>query len=169
MVKTNSKFSKTLQAISLLLVSVFLLNIFAPAVQANSVSPFAELEKIPQKELTDISEKLMQHSTLDPSTGLYILNHTIVEEGIITEQQYNEVKQVEKKIKEDFASNGKQQRVAPLVAAAILVIKAAAIFIGAALANQLISYVSNWGVYSFCKAYKNKHSMIKSFCSANGF
>ncbi|WP_270327203.1 hypothetical protein [Lactococcus petauri] len=163
MSETKSHFNKILKAVSLLLISVFLLNIVAPAVQAGSSDPFTELGKVSQAQLNDISEKIMEHSTLDSETGLYILNHTIVEEGIITEQQYNEVKEVEKRIDEEFSGSGKQQRLAPLVVAAIAAIKAAAI------ANQLISYVTNWGVSKFCKNYRNKHSLIKSFCAANGF
>ncbi|WP_270346314.1 hypothetical protein [Lactococcus petauri] len=169
MSETKSHFNKILKAVSLLLISVFLLNIVAPAVQAGSSDPFTELGKVSQAQLNDISEKIMEHSTLDSETGLYILNHTIVEEGIITEQQYNEVKEVEKRIDEEFSGSGKQQRLASLVVAAIAAIKAAAIFIGAAVANQLISYVTNWGVSKFCKNYRNKHSLIKSFCAANGF
>ncbi|THE15594.1 hypothetical protein E1H99_02875 [Enterococcus hirae] len=109
-----------------------------------------------------MADQVLAHSTYDEKTGMYILNHSIVEQGIITEQQYNDVKEVEKvSINLLQTSSGKQARLAPLILAAI--------FIGVALANQLISYVSNWGVSAFCKAYKNKHSTIKSFCSANGF
>lgn len=158
-----------MKALSLLLISVFLLNIVAPAVQASSSDPFTELGKISQAQLNDISEKIMEHSTLDSETGLYVLNYTIVEEGIITEQQYNEVKEVEKRIDEELFASGKQQRLAPLVVAAIAVIKAAAVFIGAVVAKQLISYVTTWGVSTFCKNYRNKHSLIKAFCAANGF
>ncbi|MGM9902416.1 MAG: hypothetical protein ACI32O_00605 [Enterococcus sp.] len=128
------------------------------------------MEKVSKKDLNQMADQVLAHSTYDEKTGMYILNHSIVEQGIITEQQYNDVKEVEKvSINLLQTSSGKQARLAPLILAAIAVIKVAAIFIGVALANQLISYVSNWGVSAFCKAYKNKHSTIKSFCSANGF
>lgn len=146
----------------IVIVSVFFLNVVAPIANASSLNPFDELEKVSKKDLNQMADQVLAHSTYDEKTGMYILNHSIVEQGIITEQQYNDVKEVEKvSINLLQTSSGKQARLAPLILAAI--------FIGVALANQLISYVSNWGVSAFCKAYKNKHSTIKSFCSANGF
>ncbi|EAG1723150.1 hypothetical protein BBW79_12365 [Listeria monocytogenes] len=169
MMTIKPKLHNLFKAIAVSLVTVFLINIASPVVQASSFDPFAELGKVSHEEISDISKKITEHSTVDPETGMPVLNYTIVEAGIITEDQYNEVKQVEKKINAEFAAPGKAQRLAPLIVAAIAVIKAVAIFIGVVVAEQLITYVTTWGVSSFCKAYKKKHSVIKSFCSANGF
>lgn len=151
-------------------VIVMILGILTPTVaQASTTDSFEKLDQISESELNYMTDKIMEHSTLDEKTGMYILNHSIVEEGIITEKQYDDAKQVEVLIMNEQNSNGKSERLAPLVIAAIAVIKAAAIFIGLTVAAALITYVTNWGVSVFCKKYKNKHSMLKSFCAANGF
>lgn len=153
-------------------ISTFMfISIISPTISsASSTESEDAFNKISDEEFNETMDMLSSHSYFDKEKGMYILNYSIVKEGLITEKQFNDVKYLENKLyNENSEKSPSKQRLVPLVAAAIAVITAAAIFIGVTLAANMITYVTNWGVYSFCKKYKKKHKSFKSFCTANGF
>lgn len=126
-----------------------------------------------QEDLNNLVQQMEQYSYYDGET--VHLDHKIVDDGILTEKQYQETKKVDEIWKKFLShqrsltsnNNGKSQKRA-LPAVLILALKAVGAIVGTAVVERITNDFITWGLKEGCKKYK-QYGPIKSFCKANGY
>lgn len=127
----------------------------------------SESNTINEEELEKVTNQIVQYSEYDSSTGTWILNHQIVEDGVFTEKQYQDAETAGKewgKVEKNL--NKKQTRALP--ALLVLAIKAVGVIAGTTAVTTITDHFLKWGFKSGCNKFKG-YSAIKSFCKANGY
>ncbi len=115
----------------------------------------------------NILDDIIEYSSYDYPTGRWILDHAIVDDGILTETQYDDAEEIGNYYAELFSDeNEPQTRVLP--AAVVLVLKAIAAAGGAALAAEIVSDIYNYGMTVACENFTGVE-MFQDFCRTNGY
>jgi len=146
---------KKIISLSLALVMVFTLGTtaFAASVVPTSVH--------------NILEDIIEYSSYNYQTGKWDLDHAIVDDGILTEAQYNDAEEIGDYYAELFVKEeGPQSRALP--AAVVLVLKAIAAAGGAALAAEIVSDIYNYGMTVACENFTGV-ALFQDFCETNGY
>lgn len=160
-----SKTFKKLISLTLVAIMVFSMTTTAFA----SGNDFNSIFERYATEIEQALEDIMDYSTYDNLTGTWVLDHTIVEDGIFTEEQYDDAEEAGNlwsEVESKYGLSNPNTRALP--ALLILAIKAVAAIAGAAVVEEMTSYFLNWGLSAGCKKFQ-KYGPIKSFCKANGF
>lgn len=160
-----SKMFKKLLSLALVAVMVFSMTTTAFA----SSNDFNSVIEQHATEIEQALEDIMDYSTYDNLTGTWILDHSIVEDGIFTEEQYDNAEEAGNlwaEVESKYGVSSAKTRALP--ALLVVAIKAVAAIAGATVVEQMTSYFLNWGLSAGCKKFQ-KYGPIKSFCKANGF
>lgn len=121
----------------------------------------------PTVDANRILEDIVEYSTYNYQTGSWELDYAIVEDGVLTEAQYNDAEVAGNHYKELFTNdNAPQTRVLP--AAVVLVLKAIAAAGGAALAVEIAQDIYNFGMTAACENFSG-NGMFYDFCVANDY
>ncbi|HEL0736332.1 hypothetical protein [Streptococcus equi] len=171
---------KLTKSIATLMLSVTLFGSLAPSISVMANTPSEQQIEYQltildnhQEDLNNLVSQMEQYSYYDGET--VHLDHKIVDDGILTEKQYQETKKVDKLWKKfiDYQrtlpseNTGKRQKRA-LPALLILALKAVGAIVGTVVVERITNDFMTWGLKEGCKAYK-KYAPIKSFCKANGY
>lgn len=158
--------SKRIIALILIMSMVFSVNVKAFAQENNFNSIISENSEEIEKAL----ENIMDYSVYDRTSNTWILNHAIVEDGVFTEEQYNNAEEAGSywmEVEEKYnISNENGSRALP--ALLVVAIKAVGAVVGTTIVAEMTRYFLKWGLKSGCKKFK-KYAPIKSFCKANGY
>lgn len=140
---------------------------------ASSVTVFASAQDITsllndnRTEIENTLQQILDYSYYDD--GDFIIQHDIVTDGILTEDQYQNAlsavamwKQVEEKYELEYV----QTRALP--AGLVAVLAAVAAMFGDALVSEITSYFLTWGLTAGCQQFQDI-DLIRSFCEANDF
>ena len=114
----------------------------------------------------NILEGIIEYSSYNYQTGKWDLDHAIVDDGILTEVQYNDAEEIGDYYAELFVEEGSQSRALP--AAVVLVLKAIAAAGGAALAAEIVSDIYNYGMTVACENFTGV-ALFQDFCETNGY
>lgn len=148
------------------IISIFILNILLPSVTALAAeNDFETMVQENQEEITEALDQIMEYSYYED--GKWILDYAIVEDGIFTEEQYQQAEksgELWTDVENEYV-DGATERVLP--ALLIVAIKAVGAIIGTTIVASMTDYFLTWGLKAGCKKFKN-YSAIKSFCKANG-
>lgn len=156
---------KRLISLTLVIFILFTTNITAFA----SENDFNSYVKENQEEITQALQDIINYSIYDYETGTWILDHAIVENGIFTEQQYQDAEEAGtlwKTVENEYVIASGETRALP--AALILAIKAVGAIVGTTIVAEMTTYFLNWGLDAGCKKFQ-EYGPIESFCKANGF
>lgn len=161
-----SKKLKKLVSLTLVAVMVFTMNVTAFA----SGNDFNTIVNENKAEIEQALGNIMEYSTFDYESGLWDLDHAIVDDGVFTEEQYSEAEKagaawMEVSDKYGLSENNNQRALPALL---VLAIKAVGAIVGSTIVGEMTSYFLNWGLSAGCEKFQ-KYGPIKSFCKANGF
>ncbi|WP_157728884.1 hypothetical protein [Enterococcus durans] len=175
MVLTMTNRINYFKSLMIFMTGIFLFNCIFPATKVLATEIDGNVEKMNlilenDGEIEQAFSKIMEYSTYDYETKQWILSHDIVSDGYFTEQQFQNAEKAGslwKNVEDTYISKtGSQKRVLPVLL--ILAIKAVGVIVGTVVVTKMTEYFLTWGISSGCRKYK-QYSMIKSFCTANGF
>ncbi|WP_086952593.1 hypothetical protein [Vagococcus fluvialis] len=153
--------------------------LFGPFITATEVlgaelDIFDTLDNVDQSEWETTTQNIIDYSEYNYNTGEWVLSYSIVEDGIFSEEQYQNAELAEKEweklnvLKNESYIPQIQQRaffVPPLLIAAI---KALGAVIGVTAVTEITTHFTQKGLASGCKKFK-KYKGIKGFCKAHGY
>lgn len=171
---------KIIKNISVALVSSILLSVATPSATAlaDTISDREFNYQMTildnhQEDLDYLVNQMEAYSYYDGET--VHIDHKIVDDGILTEKQYQATLEVDEIWQEflEFQRNNKKESEGirskrALPALLILALKALGAIVGTAVVERITNDFMTWGLKEGCKAYK-KYGPIKSFCKANGY
>lgn len=143
--------------VSLSLALVMMLSLATNALAANALPMGTE----------ELLEEIIKHSSYNHETGNWDLDHAIVDDGVLTETQYNDAEEIGDYYVELLGNDDVPQTRA-LPAVLVLILKAVAAAGGAALAAEIVSDIYNFGMTAACENFTGVE-LFRDFCEANGY
>lgn len=118
-------------------------------------------------EANRILDDIVEYSTYNYQTKSWDLDYAIVDDGALTETQYNDAEVVGNHYKELF-SNDNPPQTRSLSAAVVLILKAIAAAGGAAAAVEIAQDIYKYGITVACQNFTGIE-MFNDFCEINGY
>lgn len=131
-----------------------------------STHVFASSADIDRSDLEQAFRSIVEYSDYDYQTGTWILDHSIVEDGVFTENQYNNAEKAGQLWYQYAEENNNGQRALP--AALVLVLKAIGAIAGTAIVTRIVDEIYTFGMSTACKNFQSI-SLFKDYCKANGY
>lgn len=171
----NNKIGTHFKGAILITIMCLIGSIFIPTINviaAERSQPISEIDKIDSESFKMTLNKITEYSEFDYARQEWILHHEIVDDGFLTEKQYQDAELAGKEWQkvENLALQSRKDNISTyaLPALLILAIKAVGSIAGIAAVTEITNAFTRWGMVSGCKQFK-KYGPIKSFCKANGF
>lgn len=134
---------------------------------AIGMNAFAASNNIQAEAINSVLDDIIEYSTYDYETGTWELDYAIVEDGLLTVEQYNEAEVVGDYYKELFADNrASQTRALPV--AVVVVLKAVAAVVGSTIAAEIAQDIYQFGMTAACENFSDI-DIFYEFCSANDY
>lgn len=116
-------------------------------------------------EIEQALQDIVEYSTYDSATGTWVLDYSIVEDGIFTERQYQDA---EKAADIWYQYSEGQPTTRALPAALVLVLKAIGAIAGTAVVTKITEEIYTWGMSTACENWQSI-DLFKDYCEANGY
>ena len=143
--------------VSLSLALVMMLSLATNALAANAIPMGTE----------ELLEEIIKYSSYNHETGKWDLDYAIVDDGVLTETQYNDAEEIGDYY-EELLGNDDVPQTRALPAALVLILKAIAAAGGAALAAEIVSDIYNFGMTAACENFTGVE-LFRDFCESNGY
>lgn len=121
----------------------------------------------PPTSIHNVLDDIIEYSSYDYHTGKWVLDHAIVDDGILSETQYDDAEEIGDYYASLFANeNAPQTRALPAVV--VLVLKAIAAAGGGALVVEIVNDIYTYGMTVACENFSGVE-LFQNFCKANGY